>query len=136
MSHINSRAALGDSHEMRTMRLSLFYLVGYSLPVGLLLMFVPQLTMKLLLTNHAYDDLGLRLGGVFLFSLGMVVVSMIVNHAATMYSTTLFVRAFIITSLLVLFEIYRDPALLVITAVVTIGWTLTFVSWRRDTLGR
>ena len=118
---------------MPRMRLSMFYLAGYLLPVGLLLMFVPQLTMKLLLTNHTYDDLGLRMGGVFLFAIGMLVVSMIVNHAAKMYSTTLFVRAFIIASLLVLFGIYRDPALLAISAVVIIGWVLTFISWRKDT---
>lgn len=118
---------------MPRMRLSMFYLAGYLLPVGLLLMFVPQLTMKLVLTNHAYDDLGLRMGGVFLFAIGMLVVSMIVNDAAKMYSTTLFVRAFIIASLLVLFGIYRDPALLAISAVVIIGWVLTFISWRKDT---
>jgi hypothetical protein len=60
---------------------------------------------------------------------------MIVNHAAKMYSTTLFVRAFIIASLLVLFGIYRDPALLAISAVVIIGWVLTFISWRKDIAG-
>jgi uncharacterized protein YjeT (DUF2065 family) len=129
----SSRSGLGERREMPRMRLSMFYLAGYLLPVGLLLMFVPQLTMKLLQTNHAYDDLGLRMGGVFLFALGMIVVSMIVNHAAEMYSTTLFVRAFIIASLLVLFGIYRDPALLAISAVVIIGWVLTFISWRKDT---
>ena len=64
--------------------------------------------------------------------IGVLVVSMIVNHAAKMYSTTLFVRAFIIASLLVLFGIYRDPALLAISAVVIIGWVLTFIGWRRD----
>ena len=131
----SSRSGLGERYEMPRMRLSMFYLAGYLLPVGLLLMFVPQLTMKLLLTNHAYDDLGLRIGGVFLFAIGMLVVSMIVNHAAKMYSTTLFVRAFIIASLLVLFGIYRDPALLAISAVVIIGWVLTFISWRKDTAG-
>jgi hypothetical protein len=72
----------------------------------------------LLLTNHTYDDLGLRMGGVFLFALGMIVTSMIINRASKMYSTTLFVRAFIITSLLVLYGYYGDPALLAICAVV------------------
>jgi uncharacterized protein YjeT (DUF2065 family) len=74
------------------MRLSMFYLAGYLLPVGFLLMFAPQLTMKLLLTNHTYDDLGLRMGGVFLFAIGMIIVSMIINQASAMYLTTLFVR--------------------------------------------
>ena len=97
------------------------------------LMFAPQQTMKLLLTNHTYDDLGLRMGGVFLFALGMIVTSMIINQASKMYSTTLFVRAFIITSLLVLYGYYGDPALLAISAVVAIGWVLTFIGWRKDT---
>ena len=80
----SSKSGFGEPSEMPTMRLSLFYLAGYLLPVGLLLMVVPQLTMRLLLTNHAYDDLGLRLGGVFAVALGMGVVSMIINRAARM----------------------------------------------------
>ena len=51
------------------MRLGMFYLAGYLLWVGYLLMFIPQMTMNLLLTNYTYDDLG---------SIGMIVVSMIV----------------------------------------------------------
>jgi hypothetical protein len=44
------------------------------------------------------------------------------------------VRARLITiSLLVLYGIYRDPALLVISAVVIIGYILTFIGWRKDT---
>ena len=54
-------------HELPRTRLSLYYLVGYTLPVGVALMFVPQMTMNLLLTNHVYDDLGLRMFGVLLF---------------------------------------------------------------------
>jgi hypothetical protein len=102
------------------------------LPVGLALMFVPQLTMKLLLTNHAYDDLGLRMGGVFLFAIGMIVSGMIINEASRAYPVTLFVRAFIITALFVLYAQYGDPALLAINLVVAIGWVLTFLGWRKD----
>jgi len=54
----------------------------------------------------------------------MIVTSMIINQASEMYSTTLFVRAFIITSLLVLYGYYGDPALLAISAVVVFGWVL------------
>jgi uncharacterized protein YjeT (DUF2065 family) len=104
----SSKSGSAQRYEMPRMRLSMFYLASYLLPVGLLLMLAPQLTMKLLLTNHTYDDLGLRMGGVFLFALGMIVASMIINRASKMYSTTLFVRAFIITSLLVLYE-YITP---------------------------
>ena len=121
------------SHELPKTRLSLYYLVGYTLPVGVALMFVPQMTMNLLLTNHAYDDLGLRMFGVLLFSLGIIASGMIINKASSVYLVTLFVRGFIIAALFVLYSQYRDPALLAISLVVAVGWTLTFLSWRKDT---
>ena len=119
-------------YELPRTRLSMFYLAGYLLPVGLALMFVPQPTMKLFLTNHAYDDLGLRMGGVFLFAIGMFVSGMIINEASRAYLVTLFVRAFIITALFVLYAIYGDPALVVINLVVAVGWVLTYLGWRKD----
>jgi hypothetical protein len=111
-------------HELPRTRLSLYYLVGYTLPVGVALMFVPQMTMSLLFTNHAYDDLGLRMFGVLLFSLGMVASGMIINNASRAYPVALFVRGFIIAALFVLYTQYGDPALLVIDLVVTVGWAL------------
>jgi hypothetical protein len=39
--------------------------------------------MNLLLTNHAYDDLGLRMFGVLLFSLGIIASGMIINKASS-----------------------------------------------------
>jgi len=110
----------------------LYYLVGYTLPVGVALMFVPKMTMNLLLTNHAYDDLGLRMFGVLLFSLGIIASGMIVNKASRVYTVTLFVRGFIIAALFVLYSQYGDPALLAISLVVIVGWALTFLSWRKD----
>jgi|GEM_PF-3117761 len=121
-----------ESHELPRTRISLLYLIGYTLPVGVALMSVPQMTMNLLFTNHAYDDLGLRMFGVLLFSLGMIASGMIFNKASRVYTVTLPVRAFIIAALVVLYAQYRDPALLTINLVVTVGWTLTFLSWRKD----
>ncbi|MGY4427890.1 hypothetical protein ACVWWO_000367 [Bradyrhizobium sp. F1.13.1] len=101
-----------ESHELPRTRLSLYYLVGYTLPVGVSLMFVPQTTMNLLLTNHAYDDLGLRMFGVLIFSLGIIAFGLIINKASRVYTVTLFVRGFIIAALFVLYSQYagREPA--------------------------
>ena len=87
-----------ERHELPRTRLSLYYLVGYTLPVGVALMSVPQITMKLLLTNHAYDDLGLRMFGVLLFSLGILALGLIVNKASSVYTGTLLARGFIIAA--------------------------------------
>ncbi|MBV9065319.1 MAG: hypothetical protein JO141_28630 [Bradyrhizobium sp.] len=125
-------ATSANSHGLPRTRLSLYYLLGYTLPVGAALMSVPQTTMKLLLTNHAYDDLGLRMFGVLLFSLGILAFGLIVNRASSVYTGTLLVRGFIIAALFVLYSQYRDPALLVINLVVAVGFTFTFLSWRKD----
>jgi hypothetical protein len=132
VSTTNENDTSAESHELPRTRLSLYYLVGYTLPVGVALMFVPQMTMKLLLTNHAYDDLGIRMFGVLLFSLGLLAAGLIINKASRVYTGTLFVRGFIIAALFVLYSQYRDPALLAINLVVAVGWTLTFLSWRKD----
>ena len=132
LSRTIGNATSTNSHELPRTRLSLYYLLGYTLPVGVALMSVPQLTMKLLLTNHAYDDLGLRMFGVLLFSLGILASGLIINKASSVYTGTLLVRGFIIAALFVLYSQYQDPALLVINLVVTVGFTLTFLSWRKD----
>lgn len=128
-----THATSAERYELPWTRLSLFYLVGYTVPVGLALMFVPQTTMQLLFSNHAYDDLGLRIGGVFLAAIGLIVAGMIIREETRAYAVTLFVRAFIIAALLTLYTQYGDPALLVTSSVVTIGWILTFLGWRKDT---
>ena len=133
LSNAVANATSVKRYELPRTRLSLYYLAGYTLPVGLALMFVPHKTMQLLFSNHVYDDLGLRIGGVFLFALGLIVVGMIIRELSRAYTLTLFVRAFIITALLTLYAQYGDPALLTTSAVVTIGWILTFLGWRKDT---
>ena len=80
-------ATSAKRYELPRTRLSLYYLVGYTLTVGLALMFVPQTTMQLLFSNHVYDDLGLRIGGVFLFAIGLIVAGMIIREkVARLYS--------------------------------------------------
>ena len=41
---------------MNRTHLSLYYLAGYLLPAGILLLLVPDFATKLLLSNRTYDD--------------------------------------------------------------------------------
>ena len=59
---------------MRRTNLSLYYLAGYLLPAGVLLLFVPEFATKLLLSNTTYDYAPFRLVGVLLFVLGIIIV--------------------------------------------------------------
>jgi len=75
---------------MRRTRLSLFYLAGYLLPTGVLLLVAPDLSLRLLLSNGDYgSDVFLRVAGLLLLAIGIIVVQIIRLRAEVLYSTTL-----------------------------------------------
>jgi len=120
---------------MRRTNLSLYYLAGYLLPAGVLLLFVPEFATKLLLSNTTYDYAPFRLVGVLLFVLGIIIVQIIRYRLSVLYTTTLLARGLISATLLALFIGTGDPFFAVILIVVLIGVGLTGVSYildRRD----
>ncbi|MEO5704434.1 MAG: hypothetical protein ABIZ52_04805 [Candidatus Limnocylindrales bacterium] len=117
---------------MRRTNLSLYYLAGYLVPAGLLLLFVPEFATKLLMSNQTYDYAPFRLAGVLLLVLGILIVQIIRHKLSMLYGTTLFARALISATLLWLFAMTGDPFFAVILVVVLIGVTLTGVSYLLD----
>ncbi len=120
------RAACGAT------RLSLYYLATYLLVAGLLLVLVPQLALRLLLSNGNYGDVLPRLLGVVLFALGVFVAQVIRHDLAVLYPTTLTVRAVILAVLVGLFAYAGDPLFLVLIGVVGLGFILTGTSYLLD----
>jgi uncharacterized protein YjeT (DUF2065 family) len=124
---------------MRRTHLSLYYLAGYLVPAGALLLFVPDFATKLLLSNRDYDDAPFRLAGLVLLALGIVIVQIIRHRVEALYATTLAVRAVISAGLLWLFVMTGDPFFAVVLVVVLIGVALTGTSYildrRRGTSG-
>jgi uncharacterized protein YjeT (DUF2065 family) len=112
--------------------LSLYYLAGYLIPAGLLLLFVPEWATKLLLSNHSYDYAPFRLVGVLLFVIGILIVQIIRHRLEMLYTTTLLARALISATLLWLFALTGDPFFAVILVVVLIGVALTGTSYLLD----
>jgi uncharacterized protein YjeT (DUF2065 family) len=117
---------------MRRTNLSLYYLAGYLVPAGLLLLFVPEFATKLLLSNHTYDYAPFRLAGVLLLVLGILIVQIIRHKLAMLYSTTLVARALISATLIWLFVMTGDPFFAVILVIVLVGVALTGVSYWLD----
>ena len=117
---------------MKRTNLSLYYLAGYLLPAGALLVFVPEWATKLLLSNHTYDYAPFRLVGVLLAVLGILIVQIIRHRLEMLYSTTLVARALISATLLWLFLSTGDPFFGVILVVVLIGVALTGTSYILD----
>jgi len=112
--------------------LSLYYLAGYLLPAGTLLLLAPDFATKLLLSNRTYDDAPFRLAGVLLIGLGILVVQMIRYKLEVLYPTTVVIRLLISGTLIALYLRTSDPFFLVVLLVVVIGIALTATSYVLD----
>jgi uncharacterized protein YjeT (DUF2065 family)/uncharacterized membrane protein len=117
---------------MRRTNLSLYYLAGYLIPAGLLLLFVPEFATKLLLSNTTYDYAPFRLAGVLLMVVGVLIIQIIRYRLEMLYTTTLLARAAISLTLAWLYLSTGDPFFAVILVVVLIGVGLTGVSYYLD----
>jgi uncharacterized protein YjeT (DUF2065 family) len=117
---------------MRRTHLSLYYLAGYVLPAGVLLVFVPTFATTLLLSNVTYDEPPLRLAGLVLIALGILIVQIIRHSVEALYTTTLAVRSVLSLGLLALLITTGNPFFGVVLIVVLIGVALTGASYLVD----
>jgi uncharacterized protein YjeT (DUF2065 family) len=120
---------------VRRTHLSLYYLVGYIVPSGLLLLFVPTFATQLLQSNTTYDEPPLRLAGLVLLALGLLITQVVRHHVEVLYTTTLVIRAVLSLGLLWFFVSTGNPFFAVVLVIVLIGVALTGTSYildRRD----
>ena len=117
---------------MRRTNLSLYYLAGYLVPAGLLLLFVPEFATKLLLSNRTYDYAPFHLAGVLLLVVGILIIQIIRYRLEQLYATTLVARALISATLLWLYLNTGDPFFAIVLVIVLIGVALTGASFYLD----
>ena len=118
---------------MKKTLFSLYYLAGYLVPTGLMLIFAPNLAFKLLFSTGNYGDVMPRFAGLILLALGLLVVQIIRHRVEVLYSTTIVLRAFVfVPGLLSLYFYTRDPFFLIVIGVVGFGLAFTGVSYLRD----
>jgi uncharacterized protein YjeT (DUF2065 family) len=130
-------AADSEDDDMRRTYLSLYYLVGYLFPAGLLLLLAPTFATNLLLSNQTYDEPPLRLAGLVLIALGILIAQIIRHRVEVLYTTTLIVRGMLSLGLFALLVTTGNPFFGVILVIVLIGVALTGASYlvdRRDGL--
>jgi uncharacterized protein YjeT (DUF2065 family) len=117
---------------MRRTHLSLYYLVGYVVPSGLLLLIAPSFATQLLQSNQVYDEAPLRLAGLVLIALGLLITQIVRLRVEQLYTTTLIVRAVLSIGLLWLLLSTGNPFFGVVLAFVLIGIVLTGTSYLID----
>jgi len=121
--------------QMKKTRFSLFYLAGYLIPAGLLLLIAPTFSTRLLLSNGEYGNVFPRLAGMLLIGIGILVVHIIRFHLDILYSTTLAIRFFFCVCFVVFYAMSRDPFFLVLLVIVAFGLVLTGTSYLLDKRG-
>jgi hypothetical protein len=117
---------------MSRTRLSLYYLSGYLILLGLGLLLVPDRTLKLLLSNGSYGEVFPRLAGMALSGIGLNIAGMIRARAQAQYPGTLLVRSYFIVCLVSLYWLSKDPFFLVVTGIVVVGVALTATCYLMD----
>ncbi len=117
---------------MHRTRLSLFYLAGYLITGGALLLFTPGFALKVFLSDGDYGDVLPRLAGMLLIGVAVLVVQIIRYRLETLYATTLVIRAFFCVCLLIFYRLNHDPLFLVLLAIVGLGLILTGLSYLSD----
>lgn len=118
--------------SMERTRLSLFYLAGYLIPSGVMLLFAPRLALKLLLSNSDYGNVFPRTAGMLAIGLGIMILQMIRLRLSSLYSTTLIVRSFFFVCLISFYILNHDPFFLVLLVILSIGIVLTTTSYILD----
>jgi uncharacterized protein YjeT (DUF2065 family) len=117
---------------MEKTRLSLFYLAGYLILGGIMLLFEPRFSLKLLLSNGDYGDVFPRTAGMLLIGIGMLIVQIIRFRLSEIYTTTLVVRGFFFVCLVGFYLISKDPFFLVLLALLVFGIILTTINYLLD----
>lgn len=113
-------------------RKSLYYVASYLTLTGMGLLVAPQLILKLLFSNGHYDAVFVRFSGILMVGLGIVVIQLIRHNVASLYPTTLFIRAIIWVAVAGLYLSTRDPFFLVVLGVVGAGMLWTAISFSQD----
>jgi hypothetical protein len=121
---------------MNLTRLSLYYLAGYILPAGVMLLLAPDVAFKLLQSNGSYGDVIPRVAGAAFVALGVLVVQIIRHRIEVLYTTTLGVRVFLVGTLLWMYARTADPFFLIVSGIVVLGMAITSTGYLLDARAR
>jgi hypothetical protein len=110
---------------MKKTRLSLLYLGSYLVLIGLGLLFAPDSTLRLLLSNAEYGDVFPRVAGMLMSGLGFSVFGIIRVGVPELYPATIIIRIYFLICLAVFYRMTSDTLFLVLILIVGLGLVLT-----------
>jgi hypothetical protein len=117
---------------MNLTRISLYYLAGYLIVIGVALVVAPNATLRLMLSNGQHEDMFARLAGMLMSGLGMNIAGVIRARVQALYPATLAVRAYFLICIVWFYVRTRDPFFVVLLTIVAFGVILTLLSYLAD----
>jgi len=117
---------------MKLTRYSLTYLATYLTLGGLGFLFIPTQFSKLLLSNVTYQEIPMRLAGMFSLLLGIVVAQMVRHRVTVLYATSILARVIGVVALVAFYFQTHNPMFLTLFVIVIIGLSLTTYSLIKD----
>jgi len=102
-------------------RMTLIYLATYLLAGGAAFAFFPGIALKLFFSTGHYDDVMIRVSGMFMLTLSGLIAMMARNRDYTYYGYTIVARTFITCFLIFLLASTQDPMFAILIAVVLSG---------------
>ena len=117
---------------MNRTRISLYYLAGYLIVIGVGLVLIPDETLRWMLSSGHYGPVFPRLAGMAMSGLGMNIAGIIRARAQSLYPATLAVRAYFLACLAWFYALTRDPFFVVLLGIVLVGMILTLLAYLAD----
>ncbi len=108
-------------------RLSLYYLATYLLFGGFGFLLTPTLTTTLLLSSEDFDNMILRVLGMFMIGLGFLIVQLIRLRVNVLYASTMIMLVVFCVCLIAFFMMTYNLFFLTLLVIVVVG--LVFTSW-------
>lgn len=106
---------------MNGRKLSFGYLVAYLAVGGLGLALMPTMALQLLFSNGTYDDIMVRMTGMFMCVLSFLIYNMLRFEDWKYYPLTIYARSGIVLFLVFLYIRSGDPLFITVIGIVLIG---------------
>lgn len=117
---------------MKYTRYSLFYPAIVLFVAGSGFLLIPAITLSLLQASNIYDDVFIRLTGVFMMVLSGFVMQTIRYRFVPMYVLTIWLRMFIGANLIWFYTQTSDRLFLIIFLILAVGISLTLFGFWED----
>ncbi|MEQ1879207.1 MAG: hypothetical protein ABL958_21390, partial [Bdellovibrionia bacterium] len=121
-----------SEHALPKTRRTLFYPLFYIMASGLGMLFAPQLSLKLMLSNGTYDDTFIMMAGGILLGLWGFLFQVVRLQVANLYTTAIWVRVVFCSVYIWLYFRTSDPFFLVVLGIVGPGLVATSVTYLKE----